>query len=215
MAAASDTKAEEYSTVRSAMGLLTSISGRNDLNGEWAFLGSWDSLDEAMKQTKYSKYACHELHLFLFFKDRAFFDGTVRPYLECKRAKGLIDHFVLGHDLKAYAEPGRFELLNALEKALLVGRVGGASGVQKDFTDRAEANPVSREEMDRVFNAALAGNALDDGKEDRLADQVSLVRNAEIEMMMPSAAAMPMSMDDMSYSRRMMSSAPSAPTAMA
>ena len=44
---------------------------------------------------KYEKYGSHEFNLFLYFKDRIFFDNVVKPYLPSKKDKDFIDHFVL------------------------------------------------------------------------------------------------------------------------
>lgn len=37
-----------------------------------AFLLRWGTLDFEEKNRKYNKYCCHELHLYLFYKDRAY-----------------------------------------------------------------------------------------------------------------------------------------------
>jgi len=44
---------------------------------------------------KYEKYAGHEMNLFLYFKDKPFFNNVVKQYLPSKRDKMFYDHFVL------------------------------------------------------------------------------------------------------------------------
>ena len=41
---------------------------------------------------RYSKYACHELHFFLYHKDPEFFRTVVQPYLKNKMDKQFLDH---------------------------------------------------------------------------------------------------------------------------
>lgn len=85
-------------------------------------LTQWDSLDEAEKALCYEQLASHELHLFLYFRDRAYFDRVVGPYLKNKADLQFIDHYLLGNDLSSYAAIHEFQKLNALELVLLCER---------------------------------------------------------------------------------------------
>src|SRR5690606_19085311 len=71
---------------------------------EWTFIPRWHLLSDGERRELYSKHACHELHLFLYFKDRAFFDAVIRPYLAHKRTKTFVDHWLLDADLTSYLE---------------------------------------------------------------------------------------------------------------
>ena len=51
---------------------------------EFVFLTEWPDLTEERKLELLSKHACHELHLFLARKDRAFFEKHVKPLLAGK-----------------------------------------------------------------------------------------------------------------------------------
>ena len=42
------------------------------------------SADEEAKRATYAKFACHELHLFIWRRDKTFFDSFVAPHLEHK-----------------------------------------------------------------------------------------------------------------------------------
>ena len=74
-----------------------------DLLGKFDFVMEWPTLPEDQKlvrwscylellmatcvvrdQAKYSEFACHELHFFLYHKDRAFFDRVVLPFIKNK-----------------------------------------------------------------------------------------------------------------------------------
>ena len=117
----------------------------------------------AEKRTKYSKYSCHEVNLFIYFKDRPFFDKVVAPYLRCKRTHTFMDHYLLGHNLEWYLSFNAFAELNAAEKALLCGRIAAsAGGVSRGMSDRVEVAPTPPERFDGLFKVAIAGNALSD-----------------------------------------------------
>ena len=100
-------KVELIATLERARGLLQ-LLGAGDGLAELAFLCNWSALDDATKRARYSTYACHEVHLFLWRKDPSFFEAVVRPYLAHKRHPTFLDRFLLGEDLSAYLEPWRF-----------------------------------------------------------------------------------------------------------
>jgi hypothetical protein len=52
-------------------------------------------MDAAATLAKYHELACHELNLFLFTHDRAFFDASVRPLVAARMRKSVVDHFHL------------------------------------------------------------------------------------------------------------------------
>jgi hypothetical protein len=139
----------------------------SQLTSEWQWLLTWPALSDAEKQAKYSKYACHEVNLFLFCKDQPFFNRVVRPYLKCKRAKSFLDRWLLNEDVSGFNDPAAFERLNALEKALLAARLGNdktPAGVASLLRDEVDVNPTSITDRDAVFKAALASEGL--GSED-------------------------------------------------
>lgn len=105
-AAASFTKAEVYATLDRAAGLLSSLSGgaaASLLLRDFSWLLQWPALSPAQRAGKYSKWACHEVHAWLWWKDPQWFDATVAPFLACKRSMTLVDHFLLGTSLAALA----------------------------------------------------------------------------------------------------------------
>ena len=83
-----------------------------------------------------AKYACHELHLFLYFKDRAFFDAVVQPYLAHKRMKTFLDHWLLGARPVALPRARRCSpRLNAVERALLAQRLRAETALARMLAD--------------------------------------------------------------------------------
>lgn len=90
----------------------------------WDFLKSWSGLTEVEKLKKYDEYACHEINVFLYLKDRTFHDRVVRPFLLNKIEKTFVDYFLIG-DLETiknlyYNNLERVTKLNYMEQNLLI-----------------------------------------------------------------------------------------------
>ena len=86
------------------------------------FLLKWNKFTTEQKNKKYNDYQCHEMNLFLYFKDLEYFNNVVKPFIGSKMEKTFIDHWLLGEDdaILHYQDIGYFDKLNALEQALLV-----------------------------------------------------------------------------------------------
>jgi len=124
---------------------------------DFRFLAEWNGKSNAEKRETYGKYASHELDLFIFEKDRPFFESVVAPDLKNKRRKDFMDLWLLGEDVSEYAAPGRLQDLNALEQCLLARRVKWiAPAVARNLADFCAANPVEPDEEDRRLSTALA-----------------------------------------------------------
>ena len=54
---------------------------------EWDFLTEWESISDMEKLKKYDKMCCHELNLFLYNKDKEFFNAVVKDLLSNKKEK--------------------------------------------------------------------------------------------------------------------------------
>ncbi len=134
---------------------------------EFAFVTRWHMLGEAERRELYSKYACHELHLFLYFKDRAFFAAVVRPYLAHKRTKTFVDHWLLGAELARYLEPAALSRLNAVERALLAQRLPVDDRLARVLGDQVAILPPDPTTDTRLIDALLGAATLD--ADDRLA----------------------------------------------
>ena len=63
----------------------------------WNFLKDWNNLDKELKLKKYDEFACHEINLFLYFKDKQLFEDVVKPFINNKIQKTVVDHFLLGN----------------------------------------------------------------------------------------------------------------------
>lgn len=89
---------------------------------DWSsHLLNWHTYDQARKIEIYDKECCHELNTFLRFKDRAFFDKIVAPFISNKIQKTVVDLCLLNHpSALEYTTLSKLESLNAFEKCLLV-----------------------------------------------------------------------------------------------
>ncbi|PCC71250.1 hypothetical protein SAMN02745121_04789 [Nannocystis exedens] len=156
-------KLELVDTVARAHQVLLSL-GAPDTLREFAFVTQWHALDDATRRARYSKYACHELHLFLYFRDPEFFARVVRPYLAHKRRKTFVDHWLLGADLSGYCEPWAFDRLNALERALLARRLPDVrESIVRLLGDAVDLIPPDPERDDRLVDTLLGASALEGG----------------------------------------------------
>ena len=60
----------------------------------WEFLKRWEGLDFDEKHKLFDKHQCDELNIFIFFKDRAYFETYVKDYIANKIEKTFVDHFL-------------------------------------------------------------------------------------------------------------------------
>lgn len=160
LADVTDSRFEAYDSLAKVYSLYTTLSKDPKLV-EFAFLLNWPKLKPEEKRELYSKYACHELHFFLFRKDPAFFAQVVKPYLANKKDKTFLDHWLLGDDLGAYLDPWRFGRLNAVERVLLAKRVAGESAkTARHLDDLLRLQPPNPDRTLKLFDTAVLGQAL-------------------------------------------------------
>ncbi len=154
------TRVELVDSVDKLYRALCALSGDADL-AAWDFLPRWGALPRAEKLTLYSRHACHELALFIYFKDRPLFDDALRPFLASKLHKTFVDHWLLDDDLTRYLTSWRFARLNALERALLARRLpADQDAIARTLADAVDLVPPDPEGDDRLVDAFLAGGKL-------------------------------------------------------
>ena len=146
-------------SVERAHGYLLSLREDATLR-EFSFVTRWHTLPDGERREQYSKFACHELHLFLYFKDRPFFDAVVAPYLAHKRVKTFVDHWLLGADLARYLEPSELARLNAIERALLAQRVITGNEIGRLLADEVAVIPPDPTRDARIIDVLLGGATL-------------------------------------------------------
>ncbi len=151
---------ETYDTLGGVFSLLTTLNGDATL-AKFAWVLEWPKLKDDEKRAKYSEFACHELNFFLARKDPAFFGTVIKPYLANKKDRTFMDDFLLGNDLKSYAQPWAYGRLNVVERALLAQKIGGeAANAARHLREQWEMIPPNPDEQDRLFETALRGRAL-------------------------------------------------------
>ncbi|KAF9899270.1 hypothetical protein BX616_003128, partial [Lobosporangium transversale] len=90
---------------------------------KFGFITDWNRLSNEAKKEKFSKWNCHELNLFLFRKDRQFFNTVVAPYLKNKLLKSFMDDYLIDAPLEKYTALHEFRVLTCMEKCLLAQRI--------------------------------------------------------------------------------------------
>ena len=128
-----------------------------DICPDLLFLASWDKLSAEEKLKKYSAYLCHETNLFLYFKDREFFDATIKPFLANKYEKSIIDNWLLENyeSIEKYSSVEFYDSLNAIEKVLLVFILVQREetiDIAKHLTNRIKLNSEAVEENQEYRN---------------------------------------------------------------
>ncbi len=169
------------SALADAYEILLILNGNATLR-EFSFLLLWPSLDAKEKDEKYAKYACHELHFFLYRKDPKFFARVVKPYLANKKEPTFLDDWFLERDLDKYLDPRRFALLNAFEKILLARRLPDrAASMARYVREKWELIPPNPEQFDRLFEVALQSAAF--SRDDKEGDSMAMTRDVRNAML--------------------------------
>ncbi len=158
-----DADVQVYDSVPSVLGLLMTLNSDSHLR-DFSFVGRWPQLSAEEKLAKFSKYESHELNFFLYHKDRAFFDETVRPFLANKYEKTFLDHWLLEEDLAAYQNAWEFAQLNRVEQVLLARRMPTVlPALAQQLQDALNMVPPNPERANTLFMTALHGGALKQG----------------------------------------------------
>ncbi len=161
---------ETYDTLGGIHSLFTTLSGNGHL-AEFAFVLNWPKLKDDEKLAKYGEFACHELNLFLYRKDKPFFDKVVKPNLANKKDKTFMDEYLLGLDLQKHLEPWAYARLNIVERILLAQRIENeAPNAARHVRELWEMIPPNPEEADRLFETVLRGRAMESETRGALGD---------------------------------------------
>ena len=89
---------------------------------KWKFLTIWNTLTENLKLKKWQEFGGDELNVFLFMKDRAFFEEKIKPILSFKAEFTLTDRLLIGEQktLQHLIHPSVLVSLSPLHLALLL-----------------------------------------------------------------------------------------------
>ena len=151
---------ETYDSLPKVYSLYATLSKDPKL-AEFSFILTWPKLKDGEKRELYSKFACHELHFFLWKKDPAFFAAVVKPYLANKKDQTFLDHFLLGHDLGRFMDPWEFGRLNTVERVLLAQRIAGEpTRTARHLSDLFRLMPPNVTRDLFLFDSAVQANEL-------------------------------------------------------
>ena len=127
---------------------------------KFSFLKEWDELEPEARLELYGRFACHELNLFLRFRDPSFFSGIVKPYLANKLQKTFVDRLLLGEDLSRYLEPAAFAKLGLIEQALLAGELS-PDRTRAFWQEQRASSPWDRRSREGRVQSAMRSAWLD------------------------------------------------------
>lgn len=116
---------DSLSKVKKVQDEIARILGKSKCNSDLEFLIKWNTFENEEKNKKYSNFCCHEVNLFIFFKDPEYFRAVVRPFLQNKMEKSFIDYWLLEdyEKIKSFSQIEYLEQLNSLEKCLLISSI--------------------------------------------------------------------------------------------
>jgi hypothetical protein len=158
---ARSTRVQAYSSLRDVERLYGTLLPSDEFK-KFSKLTRWNDLSDDEKLAAYNELACHELHVFLYLKDRPFFDKVVRPYLENKFASQVIDEYLLERDSAEFRDLWQLGRLNTFERILISARNAEMkTGMRKWISDAIDANKIDPAIRMTKFQVALAGSALD------------------------------------------------------
>ena len=168
LADAAHSRFEIYDSLGKVYGLYSTLSQDPKL-AEFGFILNWPKLKQNEKQSLYSKFACHELNFFIARKDPEFFQTVVKPYLANKKDKTFLDRWLLGHDLKEYLQPWKYERLNTVERILLAQRFAGEPiKTARHLDDLFRLMPANSDRDRMLFETALKAGDLRSRRATRL-----------------------------------------------
>jgi hypothetical protein len=134
------------------------------LDKKWDFLKNWNSMELLAKMNVIDEMFSYELCLFLFKKDKDFFNETLREYIRCKIDKTLVDYYLLEDkaQLKRYLQSHKTGSLNSLEVICLIDSLHGDHKEQctqllnnmigSDALNSYEDNLSFNQLFDRIIN---------------------------------------------------------------
>jgi hypothetical protein len=135
------------------------------------FLLKWHTFSEEEKNKKYNRFICHEVNLFIYFKDTPYFFKVVKPFLANKMEKTFVDHFLLGNseEVLEYAKIHKLKTLNSFEQCLLIEAVFQkdqkmATKLAERVMIEAESKKVDIQTKNKMFDTVLNLNMLQKDK---------------------------------------------------
>ncbi len=158
-------KFEAYDSLARVYLLFTTLTHDPKL-AEFSFLLNWPKLKPEEQKEKYSKFACHELNVFLAKKDPKFFNAVVKPYLANKKDKTFLDRWLLDDKVDPFLQPWSHGQLNVAERVFLAQHINGEGPKTSRHIDELfKLQPSNIDRFLLLFDTAAKGSSLetDDG----------------------------------------------------
>jgi hypothetical protein len=149
---------EPYEALDEPYNLYRAVGTKREVFVQFEPLVHWHEISDEEKLEFYDCYACNEVNLFLFNKDRDFFDKVCVSVIQNKTQKTFMDDYVLGVELKKYTKLNRFSKLNVLEKILLCYTLEDPDFSAKTLAwirEKAELTDIDPRNMDKLFNMGI------------------------------------------------------------
>ena len=181
-------KFEAYDSLARVYLLFTTLTHDPKL-AEFSFLLNWPKLKPEEQKEKYSKFACHELNVFLAKKDPKFFNTVVKPYLANKKDKTFLDRWLLDDKVDPFLQPWSHGQLNVAERVFLAQHINGEGPKTSRHIDELfKLQPPNIDRFLHLFDTAAKGSALETS--DSLGVKLNLERQLkESEVMFESLAS--------------------------
>lgn len=128
---------DDLQKVNEILNEITKYNGKQDSTwNKLSFVNNWANLTRQQKDNHLSEYSCHELHFFLKKRDTEYFDSVVRPVVQSKLEKSIVDKYLLD-DFEGVVsvQNGKldaFNQLNAFEKCLFIDSLVCLAMAKKD-----------------------------------------------------------------------------------
>ncbi len=154
-------KFEAYDSLARVYLLFTTLTHDPKL-AEFSFLLNWPKLKPEEQREKYSKFACHELNVFLAKKDPKFFNAVVKPYLANKKDKTFLDRWLLDDKVDPFLQPWSHGQLNVAERVFLAQHINGEGPKTSRHIDELfKLQPPNIDRFLLLFDTAAKGSSLE------------------------------------------------------
>jgi len=154
-------KFEAYDSLARVYLLFTTLTHDPKL-AEFSFILNWPKLKPEEQKEKYSKFACHELNVFLAKKDPKFFNAVVKPYLTNKKDKTFLDRWLLDDKVDPFLQPWSHGQLNVAERVFLAQHINGERPKTARHIDELfKLQPPNIDRFLVLFDTAAKGSALE------------------------------------------------------
>ncbi|TXT33475.1 MAG: hypothetical protein FD138_1880, partial [Planctomycetota bacterium] len=154
-------KFEAYDSLARVYLLFTTLTHDPKL-AEFSFILNWPKLKPEEQREKYSKFACHELNVFLAKKDPKFFNAVVKPYLANKKDKTFLDRWLLDDKVDPFLQPWSHGQLNTAERVFLAQHINGEGPKTSRHIDELfKLQPPNIDRFLHLFDTAAKGSSLE------------------------------------------------------